>query len=158
MHKGVSPFEELGIDMIDLFPLDYLHLVLLGVFKRLLAIWTGTWNKKWRKDKLSLRQLAEIDRRLKLIRLSYPKEFHRIPVTFKNVKSWKAVELRSLLLYTGPVIFKGILPPKLYKHFLYLHLGIRILASETQVYRFKIIIRNIIIMVTDHPILLIFKL
>ncbi|KZR97269.1 Uncharacterized protein APZ42_007949, partial [Daphnia magna] len=40
-HKGFSPLLELKIDMISCFPLDYMHLVLLGVFKRLLTIWTG---------------------------------------------------------------------------------------------------------------------
>jgi hypothetical protein len=45
-HKGFSPLLDLNINMITSFPLDYMHLVLLGVFKRLLTIWTGDWNKK----------------------------------------------------------------------------------------------------------------
>jgi hypothetical protein len=37
-HIGESPLEQLDIDMISSFPLDYMHLVLLGVFKRLVMI------------------------------------------------------------------------------------------------------------------------
>ena len=40
-HNSVSPLEVLEINMIDHFPYDWMHLVLLGVFMRLLLIWTG---------------------------------------------------------------------------------------------------------------------
>ena len=132
MHAGDSPFEQLDIDMIKAFPLDYLHLVLLGVFKRLINIWTGSWNKKWKTHALSQRQLQEIEARLMELRLSYPKEFHRIPTAITK-GGLKGVEYRSLLLYTGPVVFKGILSKEKYQHFLYLHMGIRILASQSKV-------------------------
>ena len=45
-HNGRSPLLVLNVDMINWFPLDYMHLVLLGVFKRLLDIWKGSWNKR----------------------------------------------------------------------------------------------------------------
>lgn len=35
-HKAESPLEELPIDMIKLFPLDFMHLILIGVSKRIL--------------------------------------------------------------------------------------------------------------------------
>ena len=38
-HTGWSPLLDLNVDMINWFPPDYMHLVLLGVFKRLLEIW-----------------------------------------------------------------------------------------------------------------------
>jgi hypothetical protein len=128
-HKGDSPFEQLDIDMIYSFPLDYMHLVLLGVFKRLILIWTGKWNKKKLKHKLGTRERVDIDQKLRNIRKSYPKEFHRIPTKIDEIKKWKAVELRSFLLYSGPAILKGNLSPEKYEHFLYLHFAIRILAS-----------------------------
>jgi len=119
--------------MINHFPLDYMHLVLLGVFKRLLKIWTGKWNSKWKKHALQQNIIQEIDRRLASLRFSYPNEFHRIPVSLKHIGAWKAVELRSLLLYTGPVVFKGLLSKRRYKHFLRLHLAIRMLVSPVPV-------------------------
>lgn len=37
-HLDTSPFEELGLGMVTQFPLDYMHLVCLGVMKKLLKI------------------------------------------------------------------------------------------------------------------------
>lgn len=45
-HNGYSPLLALNVDMVNWFPLDYMHLVLLGAFKRLLTIWKGSWNKR----------------------------------------------------------------------------------------------------------------
>lgn len=130
-HVGTSLLLPLHLDMISSFPLDYMHLILLGVFKRLILIWTGQWHKKKLRHKLGMRERARIDRRLRYIRKSYPRDFHRIPTSIENIKNWKAVELRSFLLYTGPANLKGILPPEKYGHFLYLHIAIRILVSPT---------------------------
>jgi hypothetical protein len=128
-HTGKSPFLPLRIDMILSFPLDYMHLVLLGVFKRLILIWTGKWHKQKLKHKLGIRERQNIDEKLVQIRKSYPKEFHRKPTKIDHIKQWKAVELRSFLLYSGPVVLKGNLSKEKYEHFLYLHFAIRILAS-----------------------------
>lgn len=38
-HKGTSILESLNIDMVKQVPLDYMHLVLLGVTKRVLSLW-----------------------------------------------------------------------------------------------------------------------
>lgn len=39
-----SPLEELGIGMVSQFLLDGMHLVYLGVFRRLLLVWQK-WNE-----------------------------------------------------------------------------------------------------------------
>jgi len=65
--------------------------------------------KRDRKHKLGKLELAAMNARLNRIRLSYSKEFHRIPKDITKVHSMKAVELRHLLLYTGPYIFSGML-------------------------------------------------
>ncbi|KAK3923102.1 Putative surface cell antigen sca2, partial [Frankliniella fusca] len=46
-HVGLSPLQEIGIGMVSQFRLDPLHLVYLGVFKRLLQVWI-TWNGNFR--------------------------------------------------------------------------------------------------------------
>ena len=107
-HKGTSPFEILeDIDMVNCFALDPMHLVLLGVFKRMLLIWAGKWNRKRKTHALRLSKRNLITQRLLNISHSYPKEFHRVFKAFNKVKRIKAVELRALLLYTGPYVFKS---------------------------------------------------
>ena len=38
-HLGASPLSRLSIGMVSQFPLDYMHLVCLGVTRRLLLLW-----------------------------------------------------------------------------------------------------------------------
>lgn len=38
-HKTTSPLEKLPIDKIKDIPLDYMHLILLGVVKKIIKIW-----------------------------------------------------------------------------------------------------------------------
>lgn len=38
-HKGLSPFEELPIDICNVFVIDYMHNVCLGIMKRLFQFW-----------------------------------------------------------------------------------------------------------------------
>ncbi|KAF2351433.1 hypothetical protein FHG87_017811, partial [Trinorchestia longiramus] len=39
-HIGNSPLQQLiGIKMVDQFPLDYMHLILLEIVKKLLHCW-----------------------------------------------------------------------------------------------------------------------
>lgn len=38
-HISISPFESFHVDMINDFPLDYMHLICLGVTKKLLQLW-----------------------------------------------------------------------------------------------------------------------
>jgi len=38
-HLNDSPLENIGLKMITQFPLDYMHLVCLGVMKRLIKLW-----------------------------------------------------------------------------------------------------------------------
>lgn len=39
-HLGPSPLSQTSIGMVSQFPLDYMHLVCLGVMKRLLLLWS----------------------------------------------------------------------------------------------------------------------
>jgi hypothetical protein len=92
-----------------------MHLVLLGIFIRLLMIWTGDWSKKHFQHWLGIREKFQLKKKLRRIRLSYPEEFHRITITLKYPKHLKANELRAIIHYIGPVVFKGILSK--YIHF-----------------------------------------
>lgn len=62
--------------------------------------------------------------------LFLPKEFIRKPRKLDEVDSFKATELRQLLLYTEPIIFFKKLSRDKYVHFLSLSIAIRILCNK----------------------------
>lgn len=124
-HKGSTPLSKLSLGMVSQFPLDYMHLVCLGVVKRLIC----AWIKGPLKMRLPSRQTQSISDRLIQCAAHVPREFARKPRSLSDVDRWKATEFRQFLLYSGPVVLQGILSDVLYKHFLLLCVGISILCS-----------------------------
>ena len=62
-----------------------------------------------------------------------PSEFVRQPRSLNELDRWKATELRSFLLYAGPIALKGVLSSSYYKHFLSLSLSIKILCDDNEI-------------------------
>lgn len=126
-HKAdiTSPLEELNIGLVSQVPLDYMHLVCLGVMKKLLKFWVH--GKK--NIRLAEEQILAASDHLLCIKNYIPVEFVRLPRSLKEVDRFKATEFRQLLLYTGPIVFKNILPKSKYMHFMAFHCAIRILCS-----------------------------
>jgi len=58
------------------------------------------------------------------------KEFARKTRSILDMDRWKAVEFRQFLLYTGPVVLKGVLTESRYEHFMQLSIALRILLSD----------------------------
>lgn len=96
------------------FPLDYMHLVCLGVMRRLLHLWL----KGPLACRLSGLQVKILSEKLLKIRKCVPVEFAQRPRSLNEVDRWKASEFRQFLLYTGPVLLKDFLHPAVYQHFL----------------------------------------
>ena len=113
-HTCVSPFEEIEeLDMVLGFVLDYMHLVLLGVKKRLLQkVWLG-----YIPHRFSEHQTRTFDSLTALLARALPSDFHRKGRPLAQISRWKAVEFRVFLLYTGPLILKKVLSPEKYQHF-----------------------------------------
>lgn len=108
-------------------PLDYLHLILIGVTKKLIRLWfSGPSKVRLSPDKIN--KISEILLRL---RATIPSEFNRHPRTLLEYKFWKGTEFRTFLLYSGVVALQNILEEKLYSHFLLLHTAVSILVSKT---------------------------
>ncbi|XP_067204162.1 uncharacterized protein [Linepithema humile] len=115
------------IDMIFHFVLDFMHLCCLGVMKKLLLDY---WIQSNSNVKLGVQGRLEISRRLLALQSQIPVEFQRTTRSLVDILKWKATEFRFFLLYSGPVILKGILPKLLYRHFLLFHAACRILCSK----------------------------
>lgn len=123
-----SELLKLPIDIVAQIPLDYQHLVCLGVVRKLLNLWI---KGKVRTFRLCARDTHTISQRLIQIKFLFSKEFARKPRILIHLKNWKATELRTFLLYSGPVVLLNILPNSYYNHFLSLHVAITILCCKT---------------------------
>ncbi|CAG9763445.1 unnamed protein product [Ceutorhynchus assimilis] len=124
-NKGPTPLTELNIDLVNDIPLDYMHLVCLGVTKRLLSFWvSGHQGVRFFKEDLDL-----LNDNLESFRKHCVVEFARLPRSLKELDRWKATEFRNFLLYYGPAAVKNVLKEPLWSHFLSFHVAIRILVS-----------------------------
>lgn len=125
-HNGTSILEQIpGLDMIKSFPLDYMHLICLGVVKKLIVnLWC--FGKSF--TKLSHQNIANISSNLINQANNIPIEFNRKPRSLLEAKRWKATEFRQFLFYTGPVVLRKILNNDRYINFLTLHVAIIILT------------------------------
>lgn len=125
-HIGDSPLLSLPVNMITVFCLDYMHLVLLGVCRKLLHFWMSVIPFK-----LSSSSKTQITECLILCKKYLPVEFNRKPDNFSNCERWKASECRTFLLYVGLLCLKNHLTKKQWNHFFTLSVAIRILCSNT---------------------------
>lgn len=128
-HTGTSKLEELPIDMVKNFPNDPMHMVHLGVVKKI--IWLLLSRKKGGFLKLPLTSIDNINVMLSKCKTYFPREFQRKSRDITHYHTWKATEFRDFLLYTGPFVLKNNVPPSTYKHFMVLSTAVRILSSDT---------------------------
>ena len=115
--------------MVACFSLDYMHLVCLGIMRKLLWTWIrGPLSVGCNRIRLGWRSAALISD------VHVACNFARKPRSLKDLARWKATELRQFLSYTGPIVLKGIIDPEFYEHFLLLHTAIKILIDK-ELYR-----------------------
>lgn len=126
-QRSDTPLLQLPIDMVeDVIVSDALHLLELGVMRKLLNGWrTGSMTKR---AKWSTKDKQEISKFLVGIR--FPSEIHRRMRSLEFVSLWKGLEYRNFLNYVGLVLLKDYLPEKFYHHFLYLFCAVRICSVE----------------------------
>ena len=123
-----SPFCELSnIGMISNFPIDYMHLICLGVMRKLLNLWIkGPLHVRIGTQAIRVLSNASIACRC---RDQVPCEFARKPRQISELDRWKATELRQFLLYTGPVCLQHVLNEAMYCNFMLQSVGMYILLS-----------------------------
>ena len=127
-HKDKSPLLELGIGLVTKFPLDYMHLICLGVMRKLLI----NWKMGPRQSKISQSAQDVISACLKKIVPHVPSEFNRRPRGLDELSMWKATEYRFFLLYAGFVVLKGVIRKEQWKMFLHLSLAMHVLLCATK--------------------------
>lgn len=128
---GSSPMAPI-IGCVTGFVLDYMHLVCLGVVKRMVQFWRREYSSAAR---LSPRVISGISASLQRVRGSLPSEFARQPRSLQESDNWKATEWRQFLLYTGPVVLKEFLSEDHYDHFVALSLAMSILLDNNDFFR-----------------------
>lgn len=117
-----SLFEQIqDLDMIHSFALDEMHIVHLGVMKKLIEMWNSTLNKN---------EITKINTRAENIEKFRPREIHRTIRAIDQANQFKANEFRTFLLITGPVLLKDILSVDKYDHFMMLHTAMRKLTQK----------------------------
>ncbi|CAN7995569.1 unnamed protein product [Ixodes hexagonus] len=125
-HTGVSPFARLGIGMVSGFPIDYMHMVLLGVVRKFVKYWTsGPFTVR-----RSASQVEVMSSRISQLRPHTPSDFGRKLRTLQVRDRWKATESRLFLLYACPMVLKGILTEESFQHFMTLHVAVRLLCTK----------------------------
>lgn len=125
--KAVTPLLKLDeFDIIeDIIVADKLHLIDLGVHKRLVLGWrNGSLGRK----RLTDVQIDQICAALQQIPL--PSEIHRKIRPLKYAHYWKGSESATFLNYVGFVVLKPHLPDDVYKHYMLLFCAVTLLSSN----------------------------
>ena len=87
-HNGPTPLAISGINLVSDMVLDYMHLVCLGVVRKLLMLWiSGPFRCRQ-----SYSIINSVSDCLLQIKSSVPSEFVREPRSLNEVKRWKATE------------------------------------------------------------------
>jgi len=98
---------ELYNDLVLDIPFDYMHLVCLGLVKKLLTHW---FNRETIQHLNTREDVAELPRRLLSLHDWIPCEFSRKPRSLNELPGWKATEFRLFQMYTGPIVLKTTQP------------------------------------------------
>jgi len=130
-HTGTSILESIPtIDMVEDFPSDPMHLLYLGIVRKLIV---NLWCFGTPRSKLSFNEMCEISKMLEIQKVNIPYEINRKTRSLFECKRWKATEFRTFLLYTGPVVLKSILNYNKYINFLTLHVAVTIFSNSKHI-------------------------
>ncbi|XP_044578594.1 protein PFF0380w-like [Cotesia glomerata] len=118
-HINVSSISKLPINLVEQVPFEYMHLVCLGVTKKLVE--TVVFGK-CKPNKLQQFEFDFLANRLLTLQNYCPREFARIPRELDKIHTFKATEFRQLLLYTFIIASSGIIQTDHYNNFYcYIH-------------------------------------
>lgn len=131
-HHGPSPLTNAGVRLVSDVVLDYMHLILLGVIRKILVMWLLPERGQERRIcRLKPAVIEQLNSRVFSCSETCPKEFARKPRSFAHIRMFKATELRTFLLYTAIVVAKGFVSPKVYLNLKHLICSMRIYLNDS---------------------------
>lgn len=104
-----------GFDMVKSFPLDYMHLVALGVMRKLIHFWLHKGPKTVRLPSWKIKKITD---NLMSLKSSITNDFVRRPRSIQEISMWKAYEFRQFLIYTGPLVLKNVVNEEVFNNFM----------------------------------------
>ena len=116
--------------LVSKVPLDYMHLICIGLIKKLLEqMMTGPTSVRV----LYSNSIATVNEYLSLVKPFIPSDFVRTPRKIEKYYKWKATECRLFSLYIGPVILSLLVDWEhgIMINFLSLFVVLRILFTST---------------------------
>lgn len=125
-----SPLEQIGFNMVSQTPLDSMHLIDLGVTRKMLI----RIIKNRTEEKTPKSNISAISSELVNLRKKIPKEFPRKPRSLDEIHNWKATEFHQFLAYTGLIVLYNNVHKDIFYEFLLLHCAYRLLSNPRHVY------------------------
>lgn len=115
--------------MVSQVVIEAMHAIDHGVTKRMVK---AIFGNDLVCSKVTKAAIAIFQTRIKTFRSYVPSDFARKPRTLVELAYFKAAEFRQMLLYTLPVLLKGVVSPQLYNHVLKFHVAIRLLSDPSK--------------------------
>lgn len=121
-------------DIIFSTPYEYMHLILIGVVKKIMTFWIS--SQKRHPIALPSNIINALEIKLNSISKYIPDQFQRKPNEnsrqhhLKDIQRWKATELRQFLFYTGFVVINNLVSSEICNNFMVLSIAMRILLSH----------------------------
>lgn len=121
----------MNFDLVDGFPIDYMHCALLGTMKKLLQLWLDSsyFQKDFHIDKNGAAILNQ-----RIMSIKPTSNITRKPRSLDNRREFKANEYRSLLLYYLRYCLSGILSMKYVHNFQLFSAAIYMLLKNNVTY------------------------
>lgn len=117
-----SVLENVGMLMVSQFPVEPMHLIDLGVCRKILDLYQQGHTAGLKID------VKQISSKLVSFKQFVPSEFQRLPRSLQYISLWKSTEFRQFLLYTGIPAISNIVSLDLLNHFTTFHCAVRILS------------------------------
>lgn len=122
-RSNQTTLESIGINMVSQIPIDPMHLLDLGLGKKLITFFNEAKYTHINCDEIS-KSLSE------KVKPNTPLEFSRTCKPLDDVSVWKATDFRQFLCYSGMVVLKDKLEENVYYHYLLLSCAYRLLSQE----------------------------